>query len=523
MNSFSGSGNVKSTGVESSAAYADAPSANCTVYSCPNSNCATIGSIGAYEGITVFSNIKSNGYTFIEYSTSSNTKRGFINTSLLKEYNEGLKAQANKDINIYYTSAASLKLGSIYDEEYVIVLGKTGSYYYIEYNSPSGRKRGYIIKTALNLYSSSSISSIATSGETVKMNSARTVYSGPSSTYASVGSVSQNEYVVLIDKGTRGWYLIDYSAAGTRKQGYVPKSSVASTSTPINSEISYPVYTNAERHIMEKYTSGLGKDLVYYTIGDANSDNVLFLNFAIHGHEDRYSGDGMGLVKMAFKTLSVLNSNFSKINANDWFIIIIPTFNPDGIINGDDCSPGSDCAGIGRHNAVQMTKNSDGTWSKYSSGLGHIDMNRCFPYNSDNDFYARTTYATSADKRNYTGPAPMMAQEAGALSELINKYKNQSGTKYFIDIHGWTQQIIFVGNSSTSPFKKAFYDNGFNQNSLTNTLDGNGARGYVSRYAYTLGYQACLFEFPKDTDPTDFFNDTYGDYFIKAIKYLLDI
>lgn len=88
---------------------------------------------------------------------------------------------------------------------------------------------------------------------------------------------------------------------------------------------------------------------------------------------------------------------------------------------------------------------------------------------------------------------------------------------------GWTQQIIFVGNSSTSPFKKAFYDNGFNQNSLTNTLDGNGARGYVSRYAYTLGYQACLFEFPKDTDPTDFFNDTYGDYFIKAIKYLLDI
>ncbi len=50
--------------------------------------------------------------------------------------------------------------------------------------------------------------------------------------------------------------------------------------------------------------------MIYYTIGDSQSDNVLFLNFAIHGHEDIYAGDGMALVEMAFKTISTLSDNY---------------------------------------------------------------------------------------------------------------------------------------------------------------------------------------------------------------------
>lgn len=534
LNSFSGSGSVKATGVESAAAYADAPSSSCTVYSCPNSNCATIGSIGAYEGITVFPSIKDNGYTFVEYSTASNTKRGFISTFLLKGYNEGVKAQANKDTAIYYTTAADLKLGSIYNEEYIIVLGKAGNYYYIEYNSPSGRKRGYTVKTALDLYSSSGISSIATSGETVKMNSAQTVYSGPSATYASVGSVSQNEYAVMIDKGTRGWYLIEYSTSSGKKQGYVPKSSATITAIPIYSEINYRTYAHADQH-KSAYKSGLGKDLIYYTIGDENSDNVLFLNFAIHGHEDIYAGDGMALVEMAFKTISTLSNDYYKILSNDWFIVVVPTFNPDGILDGDNCDPRTNCKGIGRHNAVQMQQNSDGTWSKYTSGLGHIDMNRCFPYavsaNGTELFDDR--YNNTNDSRNYTGPYAMMAQEAVALSELIKEYKSKSGKKYFIDIHGWYNQIIVdTSTINASPIGKALYENGFNFDSrdtsvapcsykTTYTL-ANG-NGYVSKYALALGYTSCLFEFPADSDPDYLSNSTYGTYFINAIKDMVGI
>lgn len=530
LNSFSGSGSVKSTGVESAVAYADAPSSSCTVYSCPNSNCATIGSIGAYEGITVFLSIKDNGYTFIEYSTASNTKRGFISTSLLKDYNEGVKAQANKDTDIYYTTAADLKLGSIYNEEYVIVLGKAGNYYYIEYNSPSGRKRGYTVKTALDLYSSG-ISSIATSGESVKMNSAQTVYSGPASTYASVGSVSQNEYAVKIDKGTRGWYLIEYSTVSGKKQGYVPKSAATITATPIYSEINYRTYAHADQ-LKSAYKSGLGKDLIYYTIGDSESDNILFLNFAIHGHEDIYAGDGMALVEMAFKTISTLSNDYYKILSNDWLIVVVPTFNPDGILDGDNCDPRTNCKGIGRHNAVQMRRNSEGTWSKYTSGLGHIDMNRCFPYSVSDDGTELfdTQYNNINDHRNYTGPYAMMAQEAVALSELIKEYKSKSGKKYFIDIHGWYNQIIVDKNDS--PIREAFYENGFNFDSRdtsvapcsykTNYTLANG-NGYVSKYANALGYTSCLFEFPADSDPDYLANSTYGTYFTNAIKDMVGI
>lgn len=515
LNSFSGSGSIKSTGVENADAYADAPTSACTVYSCPDDTSATIGSIGIYEGITVFPSIKDNGFTFVEYSTVANTKRGFIKSSLLKGYNEGVNRRANSDTTVYYTTAADLALGSIYSSEYVIVLGKTGGYYYIEYNSPSGRKRGY---AKSNVFGSvSNVPNIDTTGESISMNSDKDVYSGPYSTYANIGSVSKDEHAILISRGTRGWYLIEYATANGNKQGYIPKSAATVISKPVNDEIIYPDYPNATKH-KSRYTSGLGRDLVYYTIGDPNSDNVLFLNFAIHGHEDQDPGDGMGLVNMAFRTISTLCNNYQELNSNNWLVVIIPTFNPDGIIDGDNCI--GNCKGVGRHNAVQM-KNDDGTWSKYTDGLGHIDMNRCFPYDAAGHFDKK--YESTSEKRNYTGPFKMMAYEAEALNELLQEYKTKTGTKYFIDVHGWTRQIIFAGSRNDSPFVKAFFNHGFGNNSLTNTLNENSANGYVAKYALALGYQACLFEFPGDADWKSFYNDTYGDNFLTSIKYLLDI
>lgn len=516
LNSFSGSSSIKSTGVESATAYADAPSSACTVYSCPDTTSATIGSIGAYEGITVFTDIKDRGFTFIEYSTAANTKRGFIKSSLLENYNEGVKRKANSDATIYYTTVANLSIGSIYRGEYVIVLGIVGNYYYIEYNSPSGRKRGYAKNTVFD--SVSDVPKVKTTGESIKMNSAQNVYSGPSSTYAKIGSVSKDEYATLISQGNReGWNQIEYSTPNGSKQGYIPKSSATVISLPVNGEIVYPTYTNAIKHY-SNYTSGLGRDLVYYTIGDYNSDNVFILNFAIHGHEDHYAGDGMGLVNMAFRTIAFLNNNcYSNIINNNWLIIIIPTFNPDGIIDGDNCKTGSNCQSIGRHNAVQMKHNDDGTWTKYTDGLGHIDLNRCFPNSAD-----KSDFTPNYSDRYYTGPDPMMAYEAEALNELLQEYKSKTGIKYFIDIHGWTQQIIFAGESDKSPFVKAFRDHGFSNNTLTNTL-ATGGKGYVSRYAHYLGYQSCLFEFPSNTDSVDFYNGTYGNYFIESIKSLIDI
>lgn len=515
LNSFSGSSSIRPTEVETATAYSDAPSSACTVYSCPDAVSATIGSIGSNEGITVFPSISENGFTFVEYSTIANTKRGFIKSSLLKEYNDGVKRTVNRDTTVYYTTAFDLSLGSIYSGEYVIVLGIIDNNYYIEYNSPSGRKRGYVTNGSFD--SVSNIPSISATGDSLIVNFDQDVYSGPSSTYANIGSVFVDEHAILIstDVNTRGWYLIEYDTANGNKQGYVPKSAVQVVSKPVNGEIIYSDYLNSTKH-KSRYTSGLGRDLIYYTVGDPNSDNVLFLNFAIHGHEDKEPGDGMGLVNMAFTTISELCDNYQELNSNNWLVVIIPTFNPDGIIDGDNCV--GDCKSVGRHNAVQMNNN-NGVFSQCTDGKGHIDLNRCFPFSADRDDFE----GNESDVRHYTGPKSMMAYEAEAINELLQEYKNKTGTKYFIDIHGWTQQIIFEGSSSTSPFKKAFFDHGFNSNSLDSTLGDSSANGYVAKYALALDYEACLFEFPKDTEWKTFYKGTYGEYFIASIKYLLGI
>lgn len=89
-----------------------------------------------------------------------------------------------------------------------------------------------------------------------------------------------------------------------------------------------------------------------------------------------------------------------------------------------------------------------------------------------------------------------------------------------MDIHGWTQQIIIA--DSSSPFRAAF-ESRFSKNSVDVTLNGSGANGYVAKYALKLGYQSCLFEFPEDTDPLDFYNTTYGNNFIEGVYDLLGI
>lgn len=533
LNQFSGSNSVKNTGIGTTTAYAGAASTGCTVYSCPTSNSAIIGSIGALEGITVFPSIRENGYTFVEYSTSSNTKRGFISTSLLTNHNDGVKAQANKDIDVYYTTNVDLKIGSIFNQEYVIILGKTNYYYYIEYNSPSGRKRGYTVKNSLDPYSTSGIKNIPITGENLMINSSQNVYSGPASTYANIGSVSKNEITTLL-MTTRNWYLIEYVTSNGNKQGYVPTSSAATIVIPINSEIDYRSYSHANQH-KSAYKSGLGKDLIYYTIGDMESDNVLFLNFAIHGHEDALPGDGMTLVELAFETLTNLNNDYSKILSNNWLIVVIPTFNPDGILDGDDCGTYNSCQGIGRHNAVQMQYDSDGTWVKYTdtpdgkNALGHIDLNRCFPFSADRDDFV----GNESNVRYYTGPKSMMAYEAAALDELLQEYKTKAGKKYFIDIHGWYNQIIVDTSSiNSSPIGKALYDNGFNfasRNILVSncsyreTYTLTTGNGYVAKYAHALGYTSCLFELPADSNPLDLSSTVYESYFINAVRDMVGI
>ncbi len=91
-------------------------------------------------------------------------------------------------------------------------------------------------------------------GETGKMNTARTVYFGPSSSdYATVGSVDNGEDIVVMGKDS-GWYFISYivGSTSTFKSGYVPISTVSNVSGTINEDAYYGGYNYSSSELTIK-------------------------------------------------------------------------------------------------------------------------------------------------------------------------------------------------------------------------------------------------------------------------------
>ena len=124
------------------------------------------------------------------------------------------------------------------------------------------------------------------------MKSAQTVYYGPStSTYPSVGSVSQNETVTAIWKeGT--WAHIEYSVTGTsnKKRGYVPTSTVnitESVPTITNQNLTRYVNTSGTTYTGPASTGYVAAgsvsrgETVFYTGQMFNS--YAFIEYAITG------------------------------------------------------------------------------------------------------------------------------------------------------------------------------------------------------------------------------------------------
>lgn len=104
-----------------------------------------------------------------------------------------------------------------------------------------------------------------------------------------------------------------------------------------------------------------------------------------------------------------------------------------------------------------------------------------------------TNFVVNTSLRNYTGPQPNWAKESEALRDFIMAHKSTIGRNVLIDSHGWLQETYTIGGAS-SALSKLF--SAFFPQNIPQSLDG--ANGYVSIYAYSLGIEACLFEFPVD-------------------------
>ena len=238
--------------------------------------------------------------------------------------------------------------------------------------------------------------------------------------------------------------------------------------------------------------SGAGRELVAYKFG--NGSNVLVAGFGIHGWEDNFSRDGGCLVYTADQLMKLLDRNRQLITDYGWTVYILPSMNPDGLIDGYTCD------GPGRCTTTYLDDSGNLRRDK------GVDLNRCFP----------TSWTPYTSTRNFNGSKPLSAKEAQALAKFVQSVKGK-GCNICLDVHGWYTQIITSTGSDGTLFKT--FKKRFPKNTFANCAT---AIGYFTAYTTSLGYQSCLFEFPDGLHSMDeFLKSGYCDSFNACVLDLM--
>lgn len=207
--------------------------ANHTVYNAPSGGSA-IGSIGR-EGITVLS--RTGNVYYIEYSTSNGPKRGYIRNPNLDTscLSSSCVAKITIGSNLYYgpnTSIYAATGGSVSAGEYVSVISKENNWVYVEYNTNSGRKRGYMPYANLSCYNRPTyFADFYMSGGKINQFSfsePTNVYFGPNdaNSYATVGYVDSSDgnvpvYYSYYYGNGEVFHYVEYMVNGKYKSGFI--------------------------------------------------------------------------------------------------------------------------------------------------------------------------------------------------------------------------------------------------------------------------------------------------------------
>lgn len=196
-------------------------------------------------------------------------------------------------------SASSAAVGTLYAFEGFTILYGVGNNLYIEYSTPSGAKRGYLVNPQVDWrWTDTSAAAY--------VKSSTNLYYGPNtSKYDVAGTVFAGEFVaVLAAKKETGWAYVEYNTTAGRKRGYMPTSSL----TIYNSRtfqgsfcIVSPNPTSVSGTMNVK--SGPGDN--YPTIGYVSNENIhrgtifnLYDNYAYQFIE--YTVDSTGKVKSGY-------------------------------------------------------------------------------------------------------------------------------------------------------------------------------------------------------------------------------
>ena len=185
------------------------------------------------EGVTVLSQTGNTYY--IEYSTPSGPKRGYLrNPDMDTRYlSSSSVAKVTSNSALYYgpdTNSYHSTGGSVYAGEYVAVIAKEENWAYIEYNTNSGRKRGYMPYTSLSPYNRPQYYAdfYMKNGvqDIINTTIRRDAFYGPNESYVSVGYIDNTDknvpcyYEYLYGNG-EAFHYIEYSVNGKKKSGFI--------------------------------------------------------------------------------------------------------------------------------------------------------------------------------------------------------------------------------------------------------------------------------------------------------------
>lgn len=191
------------------------------------------GSVSAHETFTILK-VCNNAY-YINYSTPNGYKEGYISKDLViaDEIAFTCVGWVNTSCTVYYYSRDAVTAGSVSAGEFVTVLASNpDGYLYIEYNTNSGRKRGYVPYNAVNMYRGSNNQYLLSEYMADSASYSRTysgstnVYRLPTDLYSSIGSIS-NESIIVMSQFTKfgnTWQYIRYhygNSTGPWKSGYI--------------------------------------------------------------------------------------------------------------------------------------------------------------------------------------------------------------------------------------------------------------------------------------------------------------
>ncbi len=193
------------------------------------------GTIFAGETFTVIS--KEGDAYLIEYSTSNGTKQGYLlkdSDVFIHSYGTCL-ASMKETATVYYgpNSSTYEVAGTVFAGENVVVIETDYTWDCIEYNTTSGRKRGYILSSQANCPNKrfSSIPAITVFNtrlpEYVYVSGRTVVRSGPNTTFPEIGAVNTGDnpilYAKLHSSGGHKYYYIRYTvdSSGKYKTGYI--------------------------------------------------------------------------------------------------------------------------------------------------------------------------------------------------------------------------------------------------------------------------------------------------------------